>query len=216
MGCLRALFVQVGCLVLLVAGVVLGFLYREQLWEAYRDLRGPRPAAAAVYSAPSADAVRGAEETLARFGRRGGPAYVDLSAAELASLIDRQLARASRGIFDSLRVALDSGAVVVRGLLDLSRVPRDFLGPLAGSLSGLERLEAGGALLSAPSGGVRWRPDRLRIRDFPIPRRAIPALLRALQARPDAEGAVAVPGVTGVGDVRVTSQGVRLYRLERQ
>jgi len=216
MGCIRALFVQVGCLVLLVAAAVLGFLYRDKVMEVYRDLRGHRPAAAVAYSAPSPDAGRAAEQTLTRLGRRGGPAYVDLTAAELASLLDRELARTSGGGFDSVRVALDSGSIVVRGMLDLSRVPHDFLGPFGGSLSGREQLEAGGELLAAPGGGLRWRPTSLRIKDFPIPRRAIPALLRALHARPDAEGAVALPGVTGVGDVRVTPQAVRLYRLERQ
>jgi len=215
MGCLRALFVQVGCLVLIVAAAVFAFLYRDRLWDAYRRYRGERPAAETVYMAPAPGGARHAEEELARLGRRGGPAYVDLTAADLAGLLDRELVRASRGVFDSVRVALDSDLVLVHGLLDLSQLPRGVLGPFAGSFSGREPLEAGGALSAGVGGGVRWQPTRLRVRDFPFPRRTIPALLRALHLAVGADGALTLPGLGGVGDVRVSRERVRLYRLER-
>lgn len=215
MGCLRALFVQVGCLALFVVAALLGFLYRDTLWEAYRRYRGTGPAAAAVYVAPAAGGARHAEEQLARLGRRGGPAYVDLSAAAVAGLLDRELVQASGGVFDSVGVSLDSNVVLVRGLLDLSRIPRGVLGPFAGSFTGRERLEAGGALLAGPGGSLRWQPTRLAVKDFPFPRRTIPPLLRALHLAVGADGALALPGVGGVGDVRVSRERVRLYRLER-
>jgi hypothetical protein len=215
MGCLRALFVQVGCLVLLVAAVVLGVLYRREIWGTYRRLRGEKPAAAVGYVAAAPQGGVRAEEALARLGRRGGPAYVDLSAPEIAALLDRDLVRGSGRIFDSVQVALDSDVVLVRGQLDLARLPRGFLGPLASSFSGREPVEAGGALVAAPGGAVRWKPDRLRIRDFPFPRRIIPALLRSLHVAAPGDSGLALPGVRGVGDVRVTPERVRLYRLER-
>jgi hypothetical protein len=166
-----------------------------------------------AWVAPAPGGARHAEEELARLGRRGGPAYVDLTAADLAGLLDRELVRASRGVFDSVRVALDSDVVLVRGLLDLSQLPRGVLGPFAGSFGGREPLEAGGAL-SAGGGGVRWQPTRLRVRDFPFPRRTIPPLLRALHLAVGADGALTLPGLGGVGDVRVSRERVRLYRLE--
>jgi hypothetical protein len=214
MGCLKALFVQVGCLLLLMAAAVLAFVYRRPLYDAYRKWRGERPAAVVAYAAPDAAGGRRAEDALARLGRAGGPAYVDLSAGEIAALLDRDLVRASRNVFDSVQVALDSNTILVRGVLDLSRLPRDFLGPFASSFTGLEPVEAGGALLPGAGGGVRWLPDRLRIRDFPIPRKGIPSLLRALRVEAG-QGGVTLPGVTGVGDVRVSPERVRLYRLER-
>jgi hypothetical protein len=214
MGCLKALFVQVGCLLLLVAAVVLAFVYRRPLWDAYRKWRGERPAAAVVYAAPEAAGGHRAEEALARLARAGGPAYVDLSAGEIAALLDRDLVRASGNVFDSVQVALDSNTILVRGVLDLSRLPRDFLGPFASSFTGHEPVEAGGTLVPGPGGGVRWLPDRLRIRDFPIPRRGIPSLLRALRVEAG-QGGITLPGITGVGDVRVSPGRVRLYRLDR-
>ena len=118
-------------------------------------------------------------------------------------------------VFDSVSVALDSNTVLVKGLLDLSRLPHDFLGPFSGSFNGREPVEAGGPLLTGSGGTLRWLPDRLRIRDFPIPKKGIPALLRSLHVEA-AQGGVTLPGVTGVGDVRVTAERVRLYRLERR
>lgn len=215
MGCLKALFVQVGCLLLLVAAAVLAVMYRRPLWDAYRKWRGERPAAAVAYAAPEAVGGRRAEEALGRLGRAGGPAYVDLSAGEIAALLDRDLVKASHNVFDSVQVALDSNAILVKGVLDLSRLPRDFLGPFASSFTGHEPVEAGGALLPGAGGSVRWLPERLRIRDFPIPRKGIPALLRALRVEAG-QGGVTLPGVTGVGDVRVSPERVRLYRLERR
>src|SRR5512135_1823601 len=67
MGCLKALFVQVGCLVLLVAAAALAFLYRKPLWDAYHRWRGGKPPAAVAYTAPPADPA-------AARGRRGGAA----------------------------------------------------------------------------------------------------------------------------------------------
>src|SRR5512135_2643136 len=109
MGCLKALFVQVGCLVLLVAAAALAFLYRKPLWDAYHRWRGGKPPAAVAYTAPPADpaAARRAGDEVARLGRAGGPAYVDLTAADIAGLLDRYLVRASGRIFDSVSVALD-------------------------------------------------------------------------------------------------------------
>ena len=215
MGCLGALVRQIGCLVLLVAAVVLAVLYRRPLWEAYQRIRGARPPVAAVYEAPGPGGARAAAERLAGLSRPGGPAYVDLSAADVAALLDRDVVRASDRLFDSVRVALDSDVVMVRAVLDLSRLPHDFLGPLSGSFDAREPVETGGALLASAGGTVRWVPDRLHIRDFPIPRQGIPSLLRSLHvASPD--GGVTLPGITGVGDVRVVPERVRVYRLERR
>jgi hypothetical protein len=217
MGCLKALFVQVGCLVLLVAAAVLAFLYRKPLWDAYQRWRGAKPPAAVSYAAPSSDAAgaRRATDALGRLARASGPAYEDLTAADVAALLDRDLVRGSRNTFDSVQVALDSNTVLVKGVLDLSRLPHDFLGPFSGSLSGREPVEAGGALVAGTGGSVRWVPDRLRIADFPIPKRGIPLLLKSLHVEA-AQGGVTLPGVTGVGDVRVSPERVRLYRLARR
>jgi len=52
----------------------------------------------------------------------------------------------------------------------------------------------------------------LRVKDFPFPRSTIPALVRQLRFPGARENLVPVPGLTGVGDVRVSAASVRFYR----
>ena len=211
MGCLKAMVVRIGCLVLLVALAVLGWIYREQVADLYRRLRGLPPRAEAVYAAPDAT-PSGAEAELRQLARRGGPAYVDLTAAQVGALIDAALDRAGGRVVDSVRVALLDGEIRVRGSLDLSGVPRNLLGPLQGALGAREPLEIGGPLAVDSSGRLILRVTTLRLKEFPFPRSTIPALVRQLRI-PGAQGnAVPVPGMSGVGDVRVSRAAVRFYR----
>lgn len=211
-GCLRSLFTQIGCLVFFVAAAALAFVYREQVVEAYRRLRGLPPEAAIEYVAPQPGDARAAESRLEQLSRRGGPAFVDLSAAEVAGLIAAALDSAGVRGFDSVQVALGDGELLVRGSLDTRGVPREALGPLRGAIDARERLSFGGPLGADSAGALRWTLVELSVRDFPFPRATIPALLRALRVR-GADGAVVpVPAPAGVGDVRIRPGSLRAYR----
>lgn len=212
MGCLRTLFVQVGCLVVLVAAAVLGFIYREQVVAVYRRLRGLPPVAEAVFVGPAPGGADRATAALERLVRPGGPAYVDVGAAELAALVDAELARTPRRVFDSVAVALGEDEVMVRGVLDLSGVPRQLLGPLASGFSPREPVVAGGPLAVDSAGTARWEIRSLRVRDFPFPRGTVPAIVRALRLPGGRDGALPLPTPGPIGDVRVSAAGVRLYR----
>jgi len=215
MGCLRAMFARVGCLVVLVLLAVLGWIYREQVADVYRRLRGLPPPAEAAYVAPAASPAQ-AEAALDRLARRGGPAYVDLSAADVGALVVAALARAGGGgerrVVDSVTVGLLEGEVRVRGSLDMSGVPRNLLGPLQGAIGPREPVVIGGPLAVDSSGALVLRVTTLRVKDFPFPRSTIPALVRQLRFPGARENLVPVPGLTGVGDVRVSAASVRFYR----
>ena len=211
MGCLKNILAGVGCLVVLVAAAVLGFVYRDKLAQLWRRVRGVPEPPPLVYVLPSADGAARAAAALGELARRGGPAYVDLSAAELAALIDRELARAPRRVFDSVAVALGDQRVQVKGTLDMSLVPQRLLGPLAEGLGRHESVTAGG-VLAASGGALRWTLDQLVIRDFPFPRSVIPAVVRSFGLADSKDGAVPIPLPVPVGDVRVSPSGVRLYR----
>jgi hypothetical protein len=212
MGCLKALFVQVGCVVILIAAAIFGWIYRRDLVDAYRRVRGLPTAAALVYAAPQPGDADRARAALERLGRRGGPAYVDLAAGELAALVDAQLGLAPRRVVDSVRVALAADEVLVRASLDMSDVPPRLLGPLAGALDRRESLVVGGGLAADSAGRVYWTITTLRVKDFPFPRSTIPAILRALKVPGLAGVAVPIPALNAVGDVRVSPDHVRLYR----
>jgi hypothetical protein len=212
MGCLRQLFVQVGCLVLLVAGAALGFVYREQVVDVYRRLRGAPAPVEAVYAAPAPEGAERARAALARLGRGGGPAFLDLGAGEVAALIEAALAEAPRRVFDSVRVALLEDELRVRGSLDVSRVPPSVLGPLSGAIGPREPIELGGAVKADSLGEVWLRVRLLRVRDFPFPRSTLPALLRQLRVPGAVGAAVPLAGIGPVGDLRVRPTAVRVYR----
>lgn len=212
MGCLRALFVRIGCAALFVVALALGFVYREQVVAIYRRLRGMPPAVEAPLVPPAPGGGAGAAAELRRLAERGGPAYVDLSAAQVAALVDDALRRAGGRAVESVSVGLLDGELRVRGSLDLSGLPRSLLGPLSGALGRREPLVIGGPLAVESTGTLVLRVTTLRIRDFPFPRGTIPAIVRQLRVPGSSGAAVPVPGAEGVGDVRITPQHVRLYR----
>ncbi len=211
MGCLRTLAFQVGCLVLLVALAFFGWVYREQTMDLVRRLRGLPPKADAVYVLPAPDAAP-AQATLEGLRRRGGPAYVDLTAAEVAALIDAALARGGRRVVDSVQVGLLEGELRLRGSLDLSGIPRSALGPLSGALDPREPIVLGGPLAVDSTGRLILQVTTLKVKDFPFPRSTIGSLVRQLRVPGAVGNAVPVPGMTGVGDVRVSPERVRFYR----
>ncbi len=215
MGCLRSLIAQVGCLVVLVALVFFGWVYREQVADVVRRLRGQPPKADVVWVQPAASGTE-AQDRLAVLARRGGPAYVDLTAAEIGALLDAALARTGRRVVDSVRVGLLADELRIGGSLDLSGIPRSALGPLQGALGAREPMVIGGPLAVDSAGRLIMQVTTLRVRDFPFPRSTIGALVRQLRI-PGAEGAaVPVPGIAGVGDVRVTAERVRFYRSSQR
>ncbi len=212
MGCLKSIFYQIGCFVLVVATVALAFVYREQVKAVYHRLRGITPPPDAVYVMPAAEGPAGASRALDALERRGGPAWVDLTAAQVAALIDASLGRTGGRVLDSVSVGLLEGEIRVRGSLDLSGVPRDMLGPLRGAVGAREPVVIGGPLRADSAGRVLLEVTTLRLRDFPFPRSTIARILGAARI-PGVEGAlVPVPGTGPVGDVRVGPAAVRVYR----
>jgi hypothetical protein len=208
MGCLR----RIGCLVVLLAAVVAGFLYRDRITALYRRVRGIPEPPPAVFVPPAPGAAAQAEAVLERLTRRTGPAYVDLTAAQLAALIERQVAATGTRVLDSVAVALGDQRVEVRGSLDVAAVPRRLLGPLAEGLGRREPVVAGGTLAADSGGRVVWTIDKLAIRDFPFPRQVIPAILHVMNLTDGKAAAVPIPLPAGIGDVRVSRAGIRVYR----
>jgi hypothetical protein len=211
-GCLRSLLTGIGCLVVLVAAAVVGFLYRDRLASMYRGMRGVPEPPPAVYVTPSPAGAAQAEAALERLVRQGGPAYVDVTAAELAALIDAQLRRQPRRVLDSVAVSLGEERIRVRASLDMSVLPQRLMGPLASGLDRREPVVAGGTLSVAPDGRVLWVIDEFRIRDFPFPRKVISAIIASFDVPGAHDAAVPIPLPAGIGDVRVHPSGVRVYR----
>jgi len=84
MGCLKAMAVRLGCLVLLVLAALLGWLYRERLVDWYQGLRGGSAAGAPRFVSPGPDDLERARLTLRRLAEPGGPALAELGAIIVA------------------------------------------------------------------------------------------------------------------------------------
>jgi hypothetical protein len=196
--------------VLFTAVCVFVILFHTEIWDYYRAWRG-NPAE--VYTAPAVGGDARARSAFERLARRGGPAYEDLTAGDVAALVSRALEEAGgRHVLDSIKVALLQNEIRVSGVLDLSGVPRSTLGPLASVLGDKEPASIGGPLSADSSGGLVLTVTYLRLREFPFPRSTIPRILRAARV-PGAMGArVPLPGTAAIGDVRVSPSGMRLYR----
>ena len=202
---------RIGCAVVLLALLALAWLYREQLGDRYRRLRGLPPRARVTYVAADSSPAA-TQTTLRRLGGRGGPTTVELTAGQVGALIDELLRRTGTHAVDSVQVGLAVGEIRVRGSLDMKQIPPNLLGPLAGALGDRESIEIGGPLSVDPIGRLLWSITSLSVKSFPFPRSTIPALVRQLRI-PGAEGnAVPVPGLTNLRDVLVTPDGVRLTR----
>lgn len=208
---------RLGCLLLLVLAVALAFLTRERWMPRVLGRDEPAPI--------TWEAVRetGAEQTgsdIASLGRAGGPAYVTVTAAELASLMVQSSGHRLPAGLDSVEAAIDSETVRVRALVALDDIRGlDALGPLSGLLDKQERIEFSGTMHVVRPGLGEFRVASVKVADISLPRSAIPRLLSRLDrgVRPEgiAPNGIAITIPDYIGDVRVARGQVTLYRRAR-
>jgi len=174
MGCFTFPFKLLGVL-LLIALLVAGWLYRDRLLEWGRGALGTRPPSAEL-GAPSPAGLSRARSALARLGRSGVDSVV-LGPDETASLVREAIGPAVAGQIDSLRVQLGEGRLGFRASLRTARLPRELLGPLAIAVRSREPISAAGTVRMLRPGGAEWVIDRLTVRDIPLPSEAIPRVI---------------------------------------
>ena len=205
---------RIGCLLLLLLAGVLAYLGRER-W--LPRVFGDRGSAPITWEEVSEPAAKQAGDAVASLGRAGGPAYVTVSAAELASLMVESTGHRLPAALDSVQAAIDSETVRVRALVKLDDIRGlDALGPLSGLLDQQERIEFTGTMAVIRPGLGEFRVASAQVADLSLPRAAIPRLLARLDASVRPEGvapdgiAITIPEY--IGDVRVARGQVTLYR----
>jgi len=216
-GCLKDTLAGVGCFTLLVIGGVLGWHYRAQVAGLYHSFRGDRPGvesapadSAAATGHPSAAALESARGKWEEMARSKGPAYVRLTASELAALIAQGLGPAGRAALDSIQVTLGEDRFTFQASLKMDLVGKGLLGPLAEAFGAREPVRVSGPARVAAVGAVAWEPDSFVVRSFPLPRSAVPLLVNKLTGRPDGVVPIKVPPT--VGDLHIRPDGVTFYR----
>ena len=204
----------------------------EEAEERLASADSARTAAEALreWSPLPATAPRGAKG-LARLARRGGPAYVSLSADSLAAALGPALVAVLPEDATDPAVAVQGERLYLRGVVDR----RALMGTgtlrslLRGVVEGRDTLLLEGDLTLLRQGVARYRVRQVRLGRVAIPDPLRPALLARLRdmaagASPDTAPAddtlpddrltVAVP--SAVADVRITDGRVVFYRAVPQ
>jgi hypothetical protein len=176
---------------------------------------------------PAAPRSARAANPLAPLTRRAGPAYVSLSAAEVAGLL-APLVRQLPPSATVAQLALDNDQLLLRADVAL----RDFAGEgafgsvIGKALDGHDTLFLAGPIEPVRPGLAQFRVRELRIKGIDVPTRVIPSLTASLRRRAQraasgtaagsfdgvANDALPIPLPATVADVRIVNGKLTLYR----
>lgn len=207
MGCLARL----GCLVLLLIAVVVGWITKDRWWPGDREERASAP----VWEPLTPQGAQRTRTALRRLQQPQGPAFASLTGGDVASYIFLGDAQQIAGFADSAEAAVIDEQLVVRATIPLRAIGalRD-LGPLAGLLNDRERVQIAARLQVLEPGRGELTVTDLRVRDLKLPSGL---LRRILVQRGDSvaaarENALPVRLPRHIADVRVADGRITLYK----
>ncbi|HUQ79791.1 MAG TPA: hypothetical protein VM076_01565 [Gemmatimonadaceae bacterium] len=158
-----------------------------------------------------------ARRAVESLGRRTGPVFVNLAAGDLASYFYIALSEQLPPSADSIEARTVGNRLYVRAVIALDDFKAaESLGPLAGMLGRRERLQMGGTFAIIKPGLAQFLVEDVRLGELPIPRGAIPKLLKQIRrgTRPEGLAENGLPFVVPayLGDARVAGENVTLYK----
>ena len=216
-GCLR----RIGCLVVLCVAALGAYLTRDR-WMPLINKNRPqsRPtttAAGPTWEPVSDEAASRARRTVESLGKRSGPVFVNLPPGDVASYFYIALAEQLPPSADSIEATTIANRMYVRAVISLDdSKAADALGPLAGMVGRRERIQLGGTFAIIRPGLAQFLVEDVRLGELPIPRGAIPKVLRQIRRGTRPEGVVenGLPFVvpTYIADARVADGKVTLYK----
>jgi hypothetical protein len=213
-GCLKGVF-RLGCAAAIVLVLALVWWFRAPIMGTVARWFGRSqalpPVADTAVGAPTPSATASGQQKVTTLRRPAGPDSVVLTPNEMASLIGAGIDWQVRKTYDSLRVELQEGKLILHARLDTRALPPGTLEPLAGMFGDHEPLRMGGTVSIARPGTALYDITEISLRGIEIPGPFVKQITRQMAgASPD--GAVPVkvdPAVTGV---RVHPTGVVLYK----
>ena len=171
-------------LVLLVAVLALGWLYRDRLLE-LGDVAAERWSVLRKTGSASADlaSVELAAVAQARLDdlKGGLVARASFTTPELQSLLEYRYRGLLPAFVDSPRVAIEGDRLRLRFRVPLSRIPEsEDLAEIAGLLPDTTEMVVRGQLLPARDGRIAFAVDEVSAHRIPLPRRLVPMALELL------------------------------------
>ena len=203
---------RLGCLFVLLCAGVYAYLTRDR-WISRVTGKGDTTT---VTWEPVVDPGKAGDD-IASLGLPKGPAYVTVTAAELAALMVESTGHRLPATLDSVEAAVVDETVRVRARVKLDDIRGlDALGPLSGVLGNSERIEFTGTMGLLRPGLGEFRVATVKIGELLLPRAAIPRLLARLDSSVRPEGvsadgiAITIPEY--IGDVRIARGEITLYK----
>ncbi len=215
-GCLKGI-VRLGCAAVLIGALALVWWFRAPIMQTFAHWFGRSTALPSVadtgVGAPTPRATASGKEKVGRLETNAGPDSVILTPNEVASLIGSGIDWSVRKLYDSLRVELQEGTLVLHARLDTRALPPGTLGPFAGMFGPREPLRMAGSLAVERPGLARYAIKEISLRGIEIPGPMVHTI--ASQMAGAANGAIPLKVDPSISDVAVHPTGVVLYRRRR-
>lgn len=215
-GCLKGVF-RLGCAVVVIGALALAWWFREPIMSTVARWFGRSqalPAVADTVGAPTPSATASGKAKVGNLRTPSAPDSVILTPNEMASLIGAGIDWNVRKMYDSLRVELQEGKIILHARLDTRALPPGTLGPFAGMFGQHEPLRMGGTVSIERPGTARFSINEISLRGIEIPGPMVRAISKQMAgASPD--GAIPLKVDPTIRDVAVHPTGVVLYKKRR-
>jgi len=215
-GCLKGI-VRLGCAAVLICALALVWWFRAPIMQTFAHWFGRPTALPSVadtgVGAPTPRATASGKEKVGRLETNAGPDSVILTPNEVASLIGSGIDWSVRKMYDSLRVELQEGTLVLHARLDTRALPPGTLGPFAGMFGPREPLRMAGSLAVERPGLARYSIKEISLRGIEIPGPMVHTIASQMAGAPN--GAIPLKVDPSISDVAIHPTGVVLYRRRR-
>ena len=213
-GCLKGAF-KLGCAVLIIGVLACAWWFREPLMSMgarwFGRSQALPPVADTAVGAPTPKATASGQAKVGNLRTNTGPDSVVLTPNEIASLIGAGIDWNVRKMYDSLRVELQEGKLVLHARLDTRALPPGTLGPFAGMFGAHEPLRMAGTLSIDRPGTALYDISEISLRGIEIPSPVVHSIAKQM-AGASPSGAVPLKVDPAVSDVKVHPTGVVLYK----
>jgi hypothetical protein len=216
-GCLKGVF-KLGCAVAVLGALVLAWWFREPIMHTFARWFGRPTALPSVadtgVGAPTPSATASGKAKVGNLRTSAGPDSVVLTPNEMASLIGGGIDWSVRKMYDSLRVELQEGKLILHARLDTRALPAGTLGPFAGMFGEHEPLRMAGTVSIARPGTALYDISEITLRGIEIPSPVVHSIAKQM-AGASANGAVPLKVDPAVSAVAVHPTAVVLYKRRR-
>jgi hypothetical protein len=213
-GCLKGVF-KLGCAVLVIGVLACAWWFRAPIMATFAHWFGRStalpPVSDTAVGAPTPKATASGQAKVGNLRTSAGPDSVVLTPNEVASLIGAGIDWNVRKMYDSLRVELQEGKLILHARLDTRALPPGTLGPFAGMFGDHEPLRMAGTLAVERPGRALYDITEITLRGIEIPGPFVKQITKQM-AGASANGAVPLKLDPAVSDVKVHTTGVVLYK----